>query len=394
MTSASGTSALRSALTRFSSSSGSRSSAASGSATSAVPADDSVFSGGGGAADFNLVLDFLAPAGAHVKKGDRVAEFDRLNMLNRLDDFRVSVQDQENGLKTLKANIDIQKKAHRESIASAKGQLDKAELDLKTIPVQSDIQAQQLKLAAEEARARYQQLLKEVKDQEASWDAEYRVSELDYKETMVEFQRAEANVDKMVFRAPIDGLVVMGTTFRGSEFDQIKVGDEVHPGMSFMQVVDTSSMIINATVNQVDVDSLRIGMKANVKFDAYPDLVLPAHVYSIAAMPQSGGSRLEYVKQIPVVLKLDRVDERVIPDLSVAVDVTLESAAATTVAPLESVFHDARSGEDFVFVRRGSAWERRPVETGVVNNVFAAIRSGVRPGDVLAAEWPIENKGK
>jgi len=394
MTSASGTAALRSALTRFSSSSGSKSSAASGSATSAVPADDSIYSGAGGASDFNLILEYLAPPGAHVKKGDRVAEFDRLNMLNRLDDFRVGLQDQENGLKTLKANIDIQKKAHRESIASAKGELDKAELDLKTIPVQSDIQAEQLKLAAEEARARYQQLLKEVKDQEASWAAEYRNAELDYKESAVEFQRAEANVEKMVFQAPIDGLVVMGTTFRGSEFDQIRVGDEVRPGMPFMQVVDTSSMIVNATVNQVDVDSIRIGMKAYVRFDAYPDLVLPAHLYSIAAMPQSGGSRLEYVKQIPVVLKLDRVDPRVIPDLSVAVDVVLESAGGTTMAPLESVFHDERTGEDFVFVRRGSAWERRPVETGVVNNVFAAIRSGVRPGDLLAAEWPIENKGK
>jgi len=350
-----------------------------------------VFTSGSG--NFRLVLQYLAPAGSYVKKGERIAEFDRIDMLERLEDFRVALIDQEDGLKTLRSDLEVQRKAHRQSIETAKAQLDKAELDLKTIPVQSEIQAEQLKLAAESARARYNQLLNEVKLKEASLAAQFREAELDYKESQVEYQRAEANVEKMVTRAPMDGLVVMGTTFRGSEFKQIQVGDEVRPGMMYMQVVDPTSMVVNASVNQVDVDSVRIGMKARVKFDAYPDLELPAHVYSIGAMPKSGGSRTEYVKEIPVVLKLDGMDPRVIPDLSVAVDVVVASSEEITIAPLESIFRDDRGGE-FVFVRSGSEWERRQVETGVVNNLVAAIRSGVRPGDVLAAERPIENKGK
>lgn len=315
-------------------------------------------------------------------------------MLERLEDFKVALKDQEDGLKTLLSDLEVQRKAHRQSIETAKAQLDKAELDLKTIPVQSDIQAEQLKLAAESARARYNQLLNEVKLKETSLAAQYREAELDYKESVVEYQRAEANVERMVTRAPMDGLVVMGTTFRGSEFKQIQAGDEVRSGMMYMQVVDPASMVVNASVNQVDVDSVRIGMKARVKFDAYPDLELPAHVHSIAAMPKSGGSRTEYVKEIPVVLKLDGMDRRVIPDLSVAVDVVVESSEESTIAPVESIFRDERSGGEFVFVRSGSGWERRQVETGVANNLVAAIRSGVRPGDVLAAERPIENKGK
>ena len=80
----------------------------------------------------------------------------------------------------------------------------------------------------------------------------------------------------MLLKAPINGLAVMQTMFRGTEFAQIQPGDQLYPGMMFMQIVDPSSMIINATVNQVDVDNLRIGQKANVRFDAYPDLQVPA----------------------------------------------------------------------------------------------------------------------
>ncbi len=42
--------------------------------------------------------------------------------------------------------------------------------------------------------------------------------------------------------------------------------------MMFMQIVDPSSMVINANINQVDSEALRIGMRASVRFDAYPGL--------------------------------------------------------------------------------------------------------------------------
>jgi multidrug efflux pump subunit AcrA (membrane-fusion protein) len=349
---------------------------------------------GGGGGDFALVLQSAAAAGSRVKKGELIAEFDRLNMQNRLDDFRSALRDQAEGLKTLQTNLEVQKQAHLQSIGTAKAALDKAQLDLKTIPVQSDMQVERLKLAAEEAQASYKQLLNEIKQKEAAQAAELRIAKLEYDQSVVEFQRVEANVERMVARAPMDGIVVMGTTFRGSEFSQIQAGDQVQPGMMFMRVVDPSSMVINAAVNQVDVDSVRIGMKARVRFDAYPGLELPARVHSIAAIPKSGGSRPNWVKEIPVVLKLDAMDSRVIPDLSVSVDVLLDGSPNVTLAPVESIFRDSASGAPYVFVRGGSGWERRPVELGPANNVAAVILSGVQPGELVAAEYPIQNKGK
>jgi multidrug efflux pump subunit AcrA (membrane-fusion protein) len=92
-------------------------------------------------------------------------------------------------------------------------------------------------------------------------------------------------------------------------------------------------------------------------------------------------------------LKLEKLDSRVIPDLSVSVDVQLESEQNATLVPLGGLFQ----GENgpFVFVRAGKDWQRRPVEVGPANHLSAAIRSGVRPGEVIAAEWPAsESKRK
>ncbi len=147
-------------------------------------------------------------------------------------------------------------------------------------------------------------------------------------------------------------------------------------------------MVIDAVVSQMDIDKMKIGSKAHVRFDAYPDLELPAHIYSIGAMTKPGGMRASYVKDVPVKLKLDKLDPRVIPDLSVAVDVIAESEQAVVVAPLEGVFRDAEAAKPFVFVREADGWLRRDVELGLANNTRVAVRSGLKPAEVIALNRP------
>ena len=346
----------------------------------------------GGGSEFSLVLQDAAKPGGIVKKGDPVAEFDRQYMLTRLDDYRASVIQTEASFKKLTAELAVAKKAHQQTIENAKGELDKAALTMKTAPVMGAIEMERAKLALEEAQARYDQLLKEVKFMEESLRAETKNAEIELQQSRLEFRRAEANADRMVLKAPINGMVVMQNMFRGSEFDQVKVGDQLFPGFPFMQIVDASSMVVNANVNQVDVERMRIGMKATVRFDAFPDLVLPAKVHAIGTVAKSSRYRPDWIKEMAVVLKLDRIDPRVIPDLSVSVDVVVDSAENSTMIPREAVqFVSAAAGqpaESFVWVRNGPAWDRRKVVLGVANATTVSVRSGLQPGETVALERP------
>ena len=58
-------------------------------------------------------------------------------------------------------------------------------------------------------------------------------------------------------------------------------------------------------------------------------------------MTRPGGMRASFVKDIPVILKIDQMDPRIIPDLSVSVDVVVESEQQATLAPLSAVFRDS-----------------------------------------------------
>ena len=302
-----------------------------------------------------MVLLELPNAGGRVKKGDVVAEFDRQYMLNRIDDYKDSVIQAEASIKNKQANLAVAREAHEQQVRVAKADMEKAKLDMQTLEVVSAIDAERLKLAVEETQAHYEQILKEVPLLETSQTADLRNSEITRDTSKIELQKSVANAEKMILKAPMDGIVVMQSVRRGMEYGQAQKGDQISSGQMFMQIVDPASMVVNANVNQVDAELLRIGQKATVRIDAYPGIELPAHVYSIGAVPVAG-RRPNFMRQIPIRLKLDKVDPQVVPDLSASADVVLESERQAALAPLSSIFQDSPAGKPYVFLQVAKGW--------------------------------------
>jgi HlyD family secretion protein len=337
--------------------------------------------------DFSLVLMKLAKPGVHVKSGEVVAEFDPQNQLQRLDDYKDSAVQQENMVKKMLANLAAVKEAHDQSVRAAKANWEKAVLDLKTADVRSAIDAEKFKLAVEENDATYKQLLAEADLVDASQIAQIRVSQLNRDQSKIEVARADANVKKMTVKAPMDGIVVMQSIVRNGEFGQIREGDQVAAGQPFVQIVDPTSMVLNATVNQVDAEKLRLGMKSVIHLDAYPDIELPGTLVGIGAMAKASTFRARYVGEIPIRIKLEKMDSRVIPDLTGSAEIILNTERSTMIAPLASVF--AEEGGPYVFVQGPEGWIKKKVELGLPSFTMVAIRSGLQKGDVVALQRPM-----
>jgi HlyD family secretion protein len=290
-------------------------------------------------------------------------------------------------VKKMLANLAAVKEAHDQSVRAAKANWDKAILDLKTADVRSAIDAEKYKLAVEENDATYKQLVAEASLVDASQLAQIRVSQLNRDQSKIEVQRAEVNVKKMSVKAPMDGIVVMQSIVRNGEFGQIREGDQVAAGQPFVQIVDPTSMVLNATVNQVDAEKLRLGMKSVIHMDAYPDIELPGNLVGIGAMAKASTFRARYVGEIPIRIKLEKTDSRVIPDLTGSAEIILNSERNTMIAPLSAVFGE--EGGSFVFVQGSEGWIKKKVELGLPSFTMVAIRSGLQKGDVVALQRPM-----
>jgi HlyD family secretion protein len=242
----------------------------------------------------------------------------------------------------------------------------------------------------EENKQAYEELVKQASLQDVSQTAQIRASEIDRDQSKIEMERVQANLDRMRIISPINGIAVLQTLFRQGQLAQVRVGDQVNAGQPFLSIVDPSSMVINADVNQVDAEKIRLGQKAKIRLDAYPDVQLPGTVVGIGAMSKTSTVRASYVGSIPVRIRIDqaKVDSRIIPDLTASAEVMVDSELDALLAPRSAVFEEA--GKSFVFVQDASGnWVRKQIEPGLESNTQVAVRSGLRKGEVVALQRPI-----
>jgi multidrug efflux pump subunit AcrA (membrane-fusion protein) len=343
--------------------------------------------GQAGRADFNLTLLHLAKPGTHVKAGDVVVEFDPENQLQRVDDYEDSVVQLRNSIRKMMANLAATKEAHEQKVRAAQADWQKALLDARTVPVRTQIDAEKMRLTAEEMELQFQRLTAQRPLVEESQRASIRDAELSLQKSALELERARNNLKRMSMTAPIDGIVVMASLAVNGELRQIRDGDPVSAGQPVLHIVDTGSMVLNATANQVDAQRMRLGMRAAVSLDAYPEVAIPASVVGIGAMARLSTFRASYVGELPVRLRIHGRDSRLLPDLTGSAEIVLNSEHNILLAPRQAVFSDG--GKHFVFTRQGQGWSRKEVVTGLENATHVAIRAGLDPGAILALRHPL-----
>jgi len=335
----------------------------------------------------NLVLTKLAGGGTIVKAGDVVAELDTESMLTMIDDMKSNNEQAELELERLKAQQALDWESLQQTVRSAKANLDRAALDFKKAEVQTPIEQELLRLALEEADAVYKQQLFSLDYKKISLAATMRTTELSLARLQLRFERTLNDLKALTFIAPMDGMVVLQSLERsGGTTAQYSAGDAVNPGRSFMKIVDTSSMQLDALASQAETSELRVGQPATISLDAFPGLTFPGKVYSVGAMARASRMESYYVRTVPVAIQIQGKDSKLLPDMSGAADILLGSADNKPLIPLEAI--RSEGGKPFAFVRMGSGFEKRYIEVGVRSGTEAAVLSGLQAGDRVALSVP------
>ena len=346
------------------------------------------------AGNSQLTLKTLAQPGEMVKAGDVIAEFELQWLIDHVDDTNSNVVQRKADVDRQRAQNMITRETDRQALQQAIAEAEKAKLDLRTAPVKSEIEAEILKNMAAETAATAEALQQEFDTKEKVYAANMRVAELTAREQMLHLERHQNDLKKMTVVSPLNGLVVMETDIRNGQPTQTAEGDQISPGRLFMRVVDVSNMIVNAGVNQVDVQSIRIGQKAQVRLDAYPGLALEGRVTGMGAIAGQGGDRFRrsgsglYLKSVPVEITIDTRDDRILPDLSASADVQLHDIPAEVIIPRSAVKGDSDE-RHIVYVRGPQGFEPREVELGDYSDTHVIVTAGLEAGEeVLLSEPP------
>jgi HlyD family secretion protein len=267
-----------------------------------------------------LTITFLAQTGSRVKKGDLLAEFDRTAQIRDFMDQQAKASDQDDKVLEAQAKEIADRATDETEITQAEDALSKAQLEMQKSEILSRIDAEKAKENLDEAQATLAQLKETFDLKRKAAAASIKILEIQRDATRRAMEHAQANAALMQIHSPIDGVVVFNTIWKEGKMGEVQDGDQVRPGVSFMQVVDPAAMEVQARVNQEDVLALSIGEPARVHLDAYPELVFPARLESIDPMGQAGDFSSK-LRQFTATFSIQGADPKLMPDLSAAVEI-------------------------------------------------------------------------
>jgi multidrug resistance efflux pump len=207
-------------------------------------------------------------------------------------------------------------------LKTAEDNLRKAELEMQKTEIVSRIDAEKNQENLDEAKATYDQLRETFDLKRKAALAGIRILEIQRDRTRQTMLHAEANADLMQIHSPLDGVVVLNTIWKQGSMGEVQEGDQVRPGVPFMQVVDPSTMQVRVQANQEDFPSLAVGEAVKVQLDAYPEMVLAGKIDQMAPIA-AGGDFSNKLRTFVVIVAIQGNDPKLMPDLSAAVDVNV-----------------------------------------------------------------------
>jgi RND family efflux transporter MFP subunit len=295
----------------------------------------------------------------------------------------------------LKASHKMTNEADAMSLMTSEYNVERAKLEASKAEVVSVIEGAKSKIDVGISEGELGQVKTTINAHTIAQQAD--VSRLEQKKdkTKRDLERAQGYLAKMVLRAPIDGIVNILPNFRaqgnfGSTPPPFKEGDNAWTGAAIAEIPDLSSMRVELKLDEVDRGKLRLGQLVKVKVDAIPEKELLAEldwISPIAAINFRGGPGLSE-KTFPARATLKNLDSRLRPGMSTSAEVIIETQKNVLMIPTRASF--AHRGKPAVYIQRGGSFDIRPIEVGKRNESDIVVLQGLKEGDMVTLENPIE----
>ena len=247
-------------------------------------------------------------------------EFDRQAQMRDFIDKQAEYAKLANQVEEEKAKESAARAKDETELRAAENNLRKTELEMQKAEIVSRIDNEKNQENLDEAKATFEQLRETFDLKRNAAQAAIRILEIQRDRTQQTMMHAQANADLMQIHSPIDGVVVLNTNWTQGTMGEVQEGDQVRPGVPFMQVVNPSTMQVRVLANQQDYPSLAVGQTAKVRLDAYPDLVFPAKLDQLSPIGE-GGDFSSKLRSFVVIVAISGNDPKLMPDLSAAIDV-------------------------------------------------------------------------
>jgi len=322
------------------------------------------------------------------QKGDFVAEKAKLQgeielkrkdhdeAKNKLASFRAMMK------KGLKAPEQV--RIQEADLARARFMQTSAELDLekqkydferKTTEFSSKVAQGSSKVAQAKATAKAQTLKATSEYEAAAATADIEQQQLK------EFLKQK---EKTVLKAEQAGIVAYANDRYWDESSRVREGATVYSRQKIFSLPDMTKMQVKVNIHESLVKKIKAGQKAEIRIDAFPNIIFQGTVKSISQLADSTRPWLSNgVKEYPAVVDVDDLNgQEVKPGMTAEVKILVGALKDVLCVPVQAIAE--HKGDFFAYVSTPTGVKRKQVRVGESNETHIQIVDGLEPGDQVA----------
>ncbi len=202
-------------------------------------------------------------------------------------------------------------------------------------------------------------------------------SQLSLKSSQLSRQNAQKKLEDYTITAPISGTVVMKNVKSGDKLDNTNMQTEM------AVIYDMSSLECELAVDELDIKNVSIGQSVVITSDAVEGKVYNGEVSNVSVNGTTSGGVTTY----PVTVIITDFDEDLLPGMNIDVEIITSRATDVLAIPVSAV---NRGNMVYVKGEKTEENDKAPegyksvkVETGVYNNQYIEIKSGLSEGDTI-----------
>lgn len=288
--------------------------------------------------------------------------------------------------------------------------LEKAELPLEVIEMESKRTAARAELAAEEAFLETARglagrgLMSETEVEQQERKAEALRERAKQSETRIELTREHVHAARLAkarsalesaarqrdfalrqleqceVRAKVAGIATHVPTTVGGEYRTVQVGDTLYRNQAFLCLPDPTEHVVRGFAEESELPWIRPGNAVEAVPAAFPGAKLTGKVETVGGMAQTRPGQPAWRKYFPVQIALDPLGEPMPTGLSVDAEIAAAESYGTLTVPREAIEWDGSRAH--ARKRRGDGgWERVEVECGIADAARVEILTGLAEGD-------------
>jgi HlyD family secretion protein len=306
----------------------------------------------------------MAEHGSQVSKGDSVIGLDPTNVMRFLEESENNLETEKAVFNKLLVEHDIRARQLRSQLQQQEASYNMEKLELEKSKYDSERNRQIQELEFEKARVIVEKTRKSIEYNDRIAVLDRIIQATRVRQLERDIADAHDALARLVLRSPNEG--ILQVEYNRSTGQLYKSGDETYPNRSLAVIPDLRRMMVKSSVNEADIDKIRIGQKVIVRLDAFPDLEFGGEVSSIGKLSHKK-SYQSNLKIFDLEVMVEENESEVLkPGMTVSCEIIYTELENVFFVPNDCIIRE--NGRYYLRLMQHGNETKTAVETGPRNN--------------------------